>query len=290
MEHSEQRYLLELQTDQCNQLKAIFNVLKDLLFDTNLYFDESGMKTCRSDRMNIALVKLELSADYFLSYRCEKPLMLGVNVTSLSRYLGNVTQNGNRFIRMLVPEDCSELILEIVNDDNSEVRRKRIRLLDLDEPQSALECGDYTLAINMRSKKFAQHCQDHADVGDYMDISTAGPLIRFYTAQEDCVGDTAESIFIADHGGNKKGGTSKSDTAAPEARSVVDDVVAYYSDADKTITGRFSLKFLQMFAKASAVAPNVVIYFENDQPLILDYPVGEHGDLRFALAPRVTTM
>ena len=60
----------------------------------------------------------------------------------------------------------------------------------------------------------------------------------------------------------------------------------FLKDKDDTIAGRFSLRFLQMFAKAQKLSPTVTIYFKRDFPLVLLYRQKDFGTLKFALAPR----
>jgi hypothetical protein len=99
-----------------------------------------------------------------------------------------------------------------------------------------------------------------------MEIVTVGDQVKFRTESE-TQGDRTESIIRA----NK------------EEQSTV-----FFSDKDDIISGRFSLKFLQMFAKAQNLSPNVVVYFKQDYPLVLSYKMADLGELKFALSPRVT--
>lgn len=263
-----EKYILEVHTSQCMKFKYLFCVIKDLLFDCNIHFDDAGMKICDLDRSQVGLVHLRLPKDNFAVYRCAKPIMLGVSITSLHKYLGHITQNNKTTLKLLIAEENPhELILEIVSDDDSDTQRFNMKLLDLDLNPASLEGERFTCIINIPSDKFQRYCRSHALVGDVMDIITVGDQVKFRTESES-QGDRTESIIRA----NK------------EEQSTI-----FLSDKDDMISGRFSLKFLQMFAKAQNLSPNVVIYFKQDFPLVLLYKMAELGELKFALSPQIAS-
>jgi DNA polymerase III sliding clamp (beta) subunit (PCNA family) len=74
------------------QFKWLFQTLKDLLFDCNIHFDEHGMKISELDRSQVGLVHARLPKDSFPIYNLHHPIMLGVSITSLHKYLGHITQ------------------------------------------------------------------------------------------------------------------------------------------------------------------------------------------------------
>lgn len=261
-----EKYILEVHTIHCMKFKNLFSVIKDLLFDCNIHFDDAGMKICDLDRSQVGLVHLRLPKDNFAVYKCAKPMMLGVSITSLHKYLGHITQNNKTTLKLLIAEDNPhELILEIVSDDDSDTQRFNMKLLDLELNPASLEGERFSCIINIPSDKFQRYCRSHSLVGDVMDIITVGDQVKFRTESES-QGDRTESIIRA----NKE-----------EQSSI------FLADKDDMIAGRFSLKFLQMFAKAQNLAPSVVIYFKQDFPLVLLYKMAELGELKFALSPQI---
>lgn len=258
------KYLLEIHTVQCMKFKWLFSVIKDLLFDCNMHFDEDGAKICDLDRSHIGLVHLKMPAGNFSVYHCARPMMLGISITSLHKYLGHITQNNKTTLKLLVAEDNPHVLtLEIVTDDDPDVQRFHMKLLDLELNPASLEGENFKCVINMPSEKFQRYCRSHALVGDVMDIITVGNQVQFKTESE-TQGDITESIIKA----NKE-----------------EDVKLLLPD--EMIAGRFSLKFLQMFAKAQNLSNHVIIYFKQEYPLVLLYKIADLGDLKFALSPQV---
>ena len=60
------------------------------------------------------------------------------------------------------------------------------------------------------------------------------------------------------------------------------------SNKDEVIHGRFPLRFLLMFTKATNLSKHIGIYLKNDFPMVIQYSIANLGELRFALTPRVS--
>ena len=53
------------------------------------------------------------------------------------------------------------------------------------------------------------------------------------------------------------------------------------------VEGRFSLKYLIRFCKASSLCNTLEMYMKQSYPLIMRYNVAGLGELKFVLAPEV---
>lgn len=282
----EDRYVLEVCIEECVKFKGTFDVIKDLLFDTNIYFDETGMKICSLDNSKVALVHYKVAADKFSFYKCERSQVLGVSITALHKYLGHISQSNKHTIRLLVDRARNhELVLEIISEDDTDTQRFYMKLLDLPLEDGGLDGEKFNCVINIPSDKFQRYCRSHALVGDLMDIITVGDQVELTTEDMSGSGDRTKSIIRTtspsdeneDDPSEASGGGDASDKKTTSI---------FLKDKDDTIAGRFSLRFLQMFAKAQKLSPTVTIYFKRDFPLVLLYRQKDFGTLKFALAPR----
>lgn len=292
----EDRYLLEVCIDQCVKFKGTFDVIKDLLFDTNIYFDDTGMKICSLDNSKVALVHYKVPSGDFAYFKCDRPQVLGVSITALHKYLGHISQSNKHTIRLLVDRNRShELVLEIVSDDDTDTQRFYMKLLDLPLDDGGLDGEKFNCVINIPSDKFQRYCRSHALVGDIMDIITVGDQVELTTEDTDGPGDRTKSIIRTTSPPSRQrgeGGTADEDEDDEDDDEDDDEVPdekrtsIFLKDKDDTIAGRFSLRFLQMFAKAQKLSPTVRIYFKLNFPLVLLYQMKDFGTLKFALAPR----
>lgn len=64
-----------------------FTAIKELVTDANFECNEEGINLQAMDNSHVALVAVKLEAQGFKRYRCDRPMPLGVNLTSLTKVL-----------------------------------------------------------------------------------------------------------------------------------------------------------------------------------------------------------
>ena len=75
--------LLEVKTVQSGAFRVLVEALKEILTDTNLIFDESGIKMMATDSSETVLIHMKLEADKFESYHCPQKVVIGLNMNNL---------------------------------------------------------------------------------------------------------------------------------------------------------------------------------------------------------------
>jgi proliferating cell nuclear antigen len=80
-------------TIQATAIKSVFEVLKDVLNDVNLYFTKDGMHVVTLDTARSALVDMSLHAENFEEYSCEHDIVAGVNITNTFKLFKTITNN-----------------------------------------------------------------------------------------------------------------------------------------------------------------------------------------------------
>ena len=68
-------------------IKKLIDSIKDLVSDINLEINSMGISLQAMDSSHVALVTLNLSSEGFESYRCDKPMTLGVSISNLAKVL-----------------------------------------------------------------------------------------------------------------------------------------------------------------------------------------------------------
>lgn len=56
---------------------------------------------------------------------------------------------------------------------------------------------------------------------------------------------------------------------------------------DDPISLSFALRYLNFFAKATALSPTVSLTMSPDVPIVVEYPIEKMGYIRYFLAPKV---
>jgi len=254
-------YIVKFTTVQANSIKTLFDSLKDILNDVNLFFTPEGIKMQAMDGAHTALVFLKLDKDNFELYECTKDkVVAGINMTSISKLIKTVAQTDTITMSM-VSED--KLTITITNVQKNTVSTSVLNLLDIDEDTYEIPNIKYDSIIQMASTDFQKICRDLSNIGDVVKIKSENNVLELNVD-----GDFAsQSITIGDSSAGMSGMTQTSST-------------------DSLVEEKFSLKYLNMFTKSSNLSQNIEMYLKKDKPMILVYKVGNLGRIQYALAPK----
>ena len=68
-------------------LKKLIDSIKELVTDINFDISSTGISLQAMDSSHVALVTLNLTSEGFETFRCDKPMTLGVSITNLSKIM-----------------------------------------------------------------------------------------------------------------------------------------------------------------------------------------------------------
>ncbi len=252
--------VLLLKSIQGNSIRTLFEVLKEIVHDVSLHVDSTGVKLLTLDGARCALVYMRLRADAFEEFRCNGSFTLGLNMASVFKL---VKTSGSHDTITLYMDSAStnELGIKIQNAEKNSVTDFKLKLLDVDEETITLPDVEFDSIITMPSAFFQRLCRDMLNISDTMVIRSTGNHLVL-----GCNGDFA-----------------RQETVIGEA----DAGMNFSAKSDKTIEGRFSLKYLSLFGKASNLSNTIELFLKESYPLILKYNVASLGELRFIVAPKV---
>ena len=251
---------LFLKTIQGNAIRTLFEVLKEIVHDVSMRIDTTGVKLLTLDGARCALVYMRLRADAFEEYVCNGTFDLGVNMSSMFKLVKTSGSHDTITMYMDTTTD-NELGITIQNAEKNSVTDFKLKLLDVDDEIITLPDVEFDNVITMPSAFFQRLCRDMLNIGDTMVIKSTGNQLVLA-----CNGDFA-----------------RQETVIGEA----DAGMVMSSKSDKTIEGRFSLKYLSLFCKAANLSNTIELYLKEAYPLILKYNVASLGELRFCVAPKV---
>lgn len=252
--------VLYLKSIQGNAIRTLFEVLKEIVHDVTLRIDPTGMKLLTLDGARCALVYMRLRADAFEEFHCEGSFSLGVNMSSMFKLVK--TSGSHDTITMYMDDiQSNELGIKIQNADKNSVTSFALKLLDVDDEVISMPDVEFDNVITMPSAFFQRLCRDMLNLGDTMIIKSSGNQLVL-----GCNGDFA-----------------RQETVIGEA----DAGMTMSSKTDKVIGGKFSLKYLSLFCKATNLSNTIELFLKDSYPLILRYNVASLGELRFCVAHKV---
>jgi len=243
---------MKLVTIQASAVKSIFEVLKDILNDVNIYFQPDGMYIVTLDTARTSLVDMYLAADNFEEYSCEQEIIAGINISNTFKLLKTITNNDVLKIEINSKEHMD---IEIISESKNTNTHFQLKLLDINE--SRIEVPNVTMTSNtiLPSADFQRLCRDMSNIGTDIEITRSGFDFRLkcncdFASQETCIKCPEESSEIG---------------------------------------GLYSLRYLNIFTKATSMCASVqIMQEEGNRFLILKYNVANLGDLKFYLATKVS--
>lgn len=244
---------MKLVTIQAAAFKSTFEVLKDVLNDVNIYFRKEGMFIVTLDTARTSLVDIFLSADNFEEYECDtEEVIAGINISNTFKLLKTIS---NADV-LQIDINCKEYMNISISSDTKKTQTKfQLKLLDINESRIEVPEVEMTTITTLPSIDFQRLCRDMSNIGSYIEIVRTGKEIKF-----NCEGDFANQ-----------------------------ETVIETMEESPTIRGLYSLKYLNIFTKATSMCASVEIIQETgNRFLILKYNVANLGELKFYLATKVS--
>ena len=104
--------MLEAKLAQGIVLKKVIDGLKDLVNEANFEFTPSGIMLQSMDSAHVILVSLQLRADGFENYRCDRTIPVGINMASLSKIIRAAANDDSITLRCDDSAESLNLIFE----------------------------------------------------------------------------------------------------------------------------------------------------------------------------------
>lgn len=259
----EDDYLMEIKTVQAGAIKVLVEALKELLTDTVIEVDSMGLRVVAMDVSHVVLVHLRLHASKFEYFSCAGPLQLGVNMLNLYKIIRTLC-NSDTLTLYVEKNNVNYLGLRIDNQDKNTRTSFKLSLLDLDGSTISVQPSQFNSVITLLSTDFQKICRDMHQISDLIEIKRVGSDLIFRTHKAEAC---SQETIISDSRVRQN----------PEAEGTFED--------DEIMQGIFSLKYLTMFTRCSALSQTVDIYLKNDYPFIVVYSVASLGSLKLCCAP-----
>lgn len=271
------KYALYIKTTQSGILKTLFEAIKDVIRDVNMIFTKDGMKITAHDESRVAFVNLKLSADKFResgSYHCPNKLTVGVSVTNLNKFMKTISPND--IFYLYIHKDHQDNIGIKMENNNKNIKSNfSLNVIDLEEENHKIPNFQFNSIFTMPSQEFQKLCRDLNIIDNDVEIESIDNKLIFRAkgdigSRETVIGNEINQEYHEKGGGGDESGGGNGETKGVSLAKA-----------------KFSLKYLNLFTKATNLCSTIQIFFNNDTPLIIEYTVASLGYLKFCLAPKV---
>jgi proliferating cell nuclear antigen len=251
-------YALEIRTVQASAFKILIEALKELLTDTCIDFDETGMKIVSLDNSHVVLVHLKLDATKFEYFHCDNKITIGVNMLNLYKLIRTINSNDTLTL-FIESDDLNHLGIKIENGEKNTKTIYKLNLMDLDNPKISINPADFNYEIMLQSADLQKICRDMYNIAEVVEIKNVGNQLIL-----SCKGDfCSQETLLADTENN-----------------------SCNKNNNEIVQGVFNLKYLVLFTKCTNLCSTVELFLRNDYPLLLRYMVASLGEVKLCLAPQ----
>lgn len=189
--------MIEAKMESPVVLKKILDAIKELVSDANFECNEEGLKLQAMDNSHVALVAVELNAESFLKYRCDRPMPLGVNLASLTKVIKCAKDDDTVTLRATDDQDILHLTYEAKNTDR--IAEYDMKLMDIDADSLGIPDTDYDATVKLSSGEFQRIVRDLSGLGESVRVEVTKEGVRFISEGESANG----SILLKQSGGGK---------------------------------------------------------------------------------------
>ena len=254
--------IVEAKTVQTNAIKQCIEALKEILTDANIEWSDKGLKIITLDPSNTILVHLKLDKENFESFYCKDRIFIGINVLNLYKLVKTLTNN-DALTLFMDENNINQLGIRIENGEKNTLTTYYLNLIEVDETTYQIPPAQFESIITMPSNEFNKICRDMSNLTDIIEIKSVGSQLIF-----SCKGDFATQETII----------GETDSGLTFVKSCGDENI---------IQGYYNLKHLVLFTKCTHLCQSIEMYMKNNFPIVIKFSVGNLGNLKLALAPKI---
>jgi len=225
----------------------IISIISELVTEVKIKATEEGLSLTAVDPANVAMVHFKMPADLFSEYKVEKPEILGLNLDNLKAVLRRCKPGSSLILQR------SENTLKLGIQDRIK-RDFSLALLDIDVEEKEMPKWEFNSVIKLNADSLVEVLEDCSIVSDA------------------CTFVAEPNKFIVEAFG----------IHSARAEFSSDEVEIHSANS----SARFSLEYMNKFAKGAKISNRAQLSFSNNHPLRLDFSTG-NVMLSFVLAPRI---
>ena len=235
-------------------LKESISIISDLVNEARFKVTPDAIELVAMDPANVAMVVFKLLSSSFTEYDVKKDTEIAINLSNLKQVL-----------RRASPKDM--LTLEMDEESRLKVTLK----------------SNTTRTFNLPIIELEEKEQKVPDLKFPIMIKTSSSILNEAIADVDVVGESVS--FIAEP--KKFTLLAEGDLNQAKIEIKEDEATKVSTSSDEKIKAKYSIEYLKKMINGSKLSDEVVIQFNKDYPLKLEYKSVDRVMLSFILAPRV---
>jgi len=234
--------------------KDSISIISELVTEAKFKVNKNGLELVAMDPANVAMVIFRMLSSCFTKYEVDEETELSINLNNLKQILKRA--KGEDVLTLETTED-NKLKIQM---KSSTTRSFSIPTLEIEDKEQKVPELVFPISVEMAASQLSESIED---------VSVVAESVTF-------LGDKNQILVKAE------GDLSK---AFIEMKS--DEHTIIKTDSDDKFKAKFSLEYLKKMVSGGKLSDKVLVYFNTDYPLKLEYKIIDRLALTFILAPRV---
>ncbi len=229
-------------------------IISELVSEVRIKLDHDKLELVAMDPANVAMIVFRLLSSAFVEYELKDPVEMALNLDHLKQILRRAKPSDT--LTLQLDEAKNRLNINLRGENN---RDFHLSLINLEDKEQKIPDLKFTTRIETLSSLFDEAVEDMDVVSDSVAL----------------VADSNKFIIQAE------GNLSQAKVEALQS----DDTLI--KTGSGVIKSRYSIEYLKKVIKGSKLSSNVVLQFDKDYPLKIDYIVKDKLSLTTSLGPIV---
>lgn len=255
------KFIFHLWTSKTQPIKYLTELLKDLLTDGNLECNADGIKLLSIDSGRTVLIHMKLFKDGFEDFKCEQPVILGINLEHFFRIIKNL-ENQDTLKLFVTKDNVNRIGIERFNKEENINNTIYQSLIDIPVTQRDIPSPTFNSVIIISSARFQKICREISQFSDKIEIMVVNNTLIFKGYNE----SASQEIQIK-----------------PTSNGMQFEA----NTPDEIVQGVFKLKSLVQFSKCANLSNTLKIMIRNNYPIVISAEMPGLGFIRLCLAPEV---
>ncbi len=176
--------VLTIKTVQIAPFRTLMTALKDILLETNITFQQDGIRIINMDKSHTILAHLHLGSENFELYECDyDKIIIGVNMFHLFKLINSI-DNDDTLTIYIEKEDYIDgvtayLGLKFENGDIKQCKTQKLRLIEPEPEELDVPDVKFSSIINLPSTDFQKIIRDLSGISDKLEIKSVGNELIF---------------------------------------------------------------------------------------------------------------
>jgi proliferating cell nuclear antigen len=245
--------MMKLTLAEPSYIKDSITIISELVNEARFKITKDAVELVAMDPANVAMVIFKLLSSAFTEYDLKEDVEIAINLGNLKQILRRAKSND------MVSLELQDNKLKIQLKSNT-TRTFNLPIIELEEKEQKVPDLKFPVNITMPCSVLDEAVEDATIVAESLALEAEPKKFNV---------------------------TAEGDLSQVKVEIKEDDNVKIDVEGSSKIRAKYSIEYLKKMVGASKLSENVIIKFNKDYPLKLEYTEVDKLTLSFVLAPRV---